>query len=337
MLGMEIAQTAPRESGQEVFMRSVLCACAGVLGWAGAAVASIPPYSVVGTFLLPTGGSVFDAGADGRLFAVDESGHVLRQNTVNGSAWTPLGSLSAGSLPSFGPGFVHPSPDGTRLAIGDNGNADHVLIVQVSALNTAIPTTPQGIAVPNFDGAWTASGQMYINGGPFGSPSLWRVDVTAGTAAAVVTGLGDASGGVAARAGRVYTGIGLDLSGARTGEVRSFDLGSLNSAPSPVTFFTGLLAATANSASALAFDAAGNLIIAGSGGVAVFELSTSQRYDLPRLSPSGFYSAVFDNATGEILVRDFGSPTVERFAVPSPGVLLVGVFGAALSGRRKRA
>jgi hypothetical protein len=312
-----------------------------VVAFGAAAAASVPAYVSVGSFSLPSGSSAFDVLGDGRVVAVDENGVVLRQGAVNNSAFAPIGSLPAGTVPSFGAGFVRVSPDGSRLAVGDNGAANRVYVVQTASLSTGGPSPVQTISVPSFDGAWTSPTTMYVNGSPsFGtSPSLWRVDITSGTATAVVGGIGDGSGGVAASGGanaRVYTAIGFDLTGLRTGEVRSFDLATLNAASAAAPFGAGALAVQANTASSLALDGLGDLIVAGGGGVSVFDLSTSQRYDLPGLSASGFYSATFDNATGEILVRDFGATAVLRYGVPAPGWMGVAVGVGFVTVRRRR-
>ena len=318
----------------------IAAGAAGLAAIVGApsAHAVIPAYSPAGSFSLPTGGSAFDIGGDGRAWVVREDGAIARQDVVGGSAYSPVGSLPGGLVPGFGAGFVRVSPDGARLAIGDNGTVNQMWVVPTGSLSTAGATTPQTIGVANFDGAWTGNDTLYVNGSPsFGSPpSLFRVGVTGATVAAVVTSIGDGSGGVASRGGRVYTAIGYDVAGVLDGQVRSFDLATLDAAALPVVFSTGLLATQASTGNSLAFDAAGNLIEAGFGGVAVVDLVTQQRYDLPGLGAFGFYTATFNAATGEILVRDFGSASVLRYAVPGPGGAGVLVVAGVLAMRRRR-
>ncbi len=322
---------------------SALLACvaafaAGVAVGDRTAQAAPPAYVGAGTYVLPTGSSAFNDAADGRLVCITETGAVVRQSAVNGNAYAPVGSLPAGAVPSFGAGFLKISSDGSRLAIGDNGAANNVHFVSVATLNTGGATTPQTISVPNFDGAWADNTTFYINGSPsFGTPpGLYRVSITTSAVAAVVSNIGDGSGGVATRSGRVYTAIGFDAGGMLDGQVRSFDITTLNAAGSPITFSTGTLVTQASTGNSLDFDAAGNIIEAGFGGVAVVELSTSHRYDLPGLSPTGFYSAIYNDFTHEILVRDFGSQTVLRYAVPAPAsIALLGLTGI-LAMRRSR-
>lgn len=320
--------------------------CVGLVGAAAAstlaapaALAVIPAYVQQGSFSLPSSGSAFDVGSDGRAWVVTEAGGIVRQTAVNGSAFAPVGSLPGGLVHSFGAGFIRVSPDGARLAIGDNGTVNQMWIVPAGSLSTGGPTTPQTVSVPNFDAAWTDNATLYVNGSPsFGSPpSLYRVNVTGNTVAAAVTNIGDGSGGVASRAGRVFTAIGYDVGGVLDGQVRSFDLPTLNVAGSSVVFSTGLLATQATTGNSLAFDTAGNLIEAGFGGVTIEDLSMHQRTTLPGLSATGFYTAAFNAATSEILVRDFGATSVLRYGVPAPG----GAFALGLTGllaaRRRRA
>lgn len=313
---------------------------AGVAASEKAALAAPPAYVGAGSYLLPSGSSAFNDAADGRLVCITEIGAIVRQNAVNGGAYTPLGSLPAGAVPGFGAGFVKISPDGSRLAIGDNGNANQVHFVPVASLNTGGATVPQTINVANFDGAWADSTTFYVNGSPsFGTPpSLYRVNITTNAVAAVVSNIGDGSGGVATRSGRVYTAIGIDAGGMLDGQVRSFDIATLNAASSAIAFSTGTLATQASTGNSLDFDAAGNIIEAGFGGVAIVDLATAQRYDLPGLSATGFYSAIYNDYTQEILVRDFASQTVLRYAVPSPATItLLGITGILAARRRRHA
>ncbi len=322
-------------------MRALAMSSIGFLATVSTSIAAPPAYVGFGSYALPTVPSVFDVSPDGRLICITETGAIVHQNAVNiggGGAYAPLGSLPAGSVPNFGAGFLRISPDGTRCAIGDNGAANRVHVLSISALSVSGPTTPVTISVPNFDAAWGEFSTLYVNGSPsFGvAPSLYQVETSTGSWTDVVTHIGDGSGGVAVRGARVYTAIGFDAAGILTGQVRSFSLSSSAGSPPPVAFSTGLLAAQASTGNSLAFDATGDLIEAGFGGVSVIDLSTSQIYNLPGLSPTGFYSAAFNAFTSEILVRDFGSPTVLRYGIPAPAsATLLGLAGI-LAVRRRR-
>jgi hypothetical protein len=320
-------------------MRPGVGAALAVLGLTPIAGASIPAYSSVGAFSLPSTSSVFDVAADGRVLALTESGAIQRQAFPGASTYTPLGSIPGGLIPSYGPGFVKISPDGAHLAIGDNGSANQMWIVPTAGLTTAGPTPVQTIGVSNFDAAWSTAGRLYVSGFAGSAPGLFRIDITPSAVTTVVSNIGDGSGGVAVRAGRIYTSIGYDPAPGEPnkGLTRSFGQAALDGANSPVAFSTGTFAAQANSGSSLGFDTGGNLILAGDGGVSVFDLATSQRYDLPGLSAGGFYSAVFDGVAGEILVRSYGSDTVVRYGiVPGPAAAGLMAVGLAAMGRRRR-
>jgi hypothetical protein len=316
----------------------VVVASAAVTLAAPGALAAIPAYVQQGTFVLPSSGSAFDIGADGRAWVVSESGAISRQSSVNGSAYAAAGSLPGGLVPAFGAGFIRVSPDGARLAIGDNGTVNQLWVVPTAGLSTSMASTPLTIAAPNFDAAWSDNSTLFINGSASvgGSPNLYRASGITGATATVVTGIGDGSGGVATRGARVYTAIGFDAAGLLNGQVRSFDVAMLNVASSSVVFSTGLLATQASTGNSLAFDSQGNLIEAGFGGVVVVDLATQARISLPGLSPTGFYTATFNAATGEILVRDFGVTTVLRYGVPTPGVAGTLVGAGIFAMRRRR-
>jgi hypothetical protein len=321
-------------------MRALVLSSIGFFAAVASSIASPPAYVGAGSFLLPTASSVFDDAADGRLIIASETGSILRQNAVNSSAYTTLGSLPAGSIPSYGAGFVHISPDGSRIAVGDNGAIGRIHVVTFASLTTSGPITPTTIGIPNFDAAWSGPGTLLVNGSPsFGvAPGLRLADAATGSWTDVVSQIGDGSGGVSVHGGRVYTAIGYDAAGLRDGEVRSFALGLFAGSPPVVPFSTGLFAAQANTGNTLDFDAAGNLIEAGFGGVTLVDLATSQRYDLPGLSTTGFYFAIYNDATSEILVRDFGSQTVLRYAVPAPApISLLGLTGILAARRRRHA
>lgn len=312
----------------------------GMIACAAAAIAGVPSYVQSGVFMLPSGNTAFDVSADGRVVGVDETGVVRRALAVNGSVYEAIGSFPSGQVPGFGAAFFKFSPDYSRFAVGDNGLAGKVYVAAAASL-TGGTLAPAALNVPNFDGAWTSNSMLYVNGSAsFGTPpSLYRVDVmggAGGTVAPVVTGIGDGSGGVAARAGRVYTAIGFDGGGTLSGLVRSFDVPTLDGAAAAVPFSTGLLAAQANTGNTLDFDGLGNLIIAGFGGVRVIDLATQGFFDLPGLSGTGFYAAQWNQVTQEILVKDFGTATVVRFAVPAPGTGMVVGLGAFVAARRRR-
>ncbi len=332
-----VAPTAPARRGQGG-RGSALVAVAALVLSAGAAPGGIPEYVGVGTFTVPSASFVYDALPDGRLVGVSATGQILRQDSPAGSAFTPIGQLPAGVVPSFGAGFARLSPSGSRLAIGDNGVGGVMTIIPLGSVSLSPPTVTSSVTVFNYQADWIDEDTLYVSGSPsFGQPTkLYRASVSTGSSTEVVNQIGDGSGGVAIGSGIVYTAIGFDLAGARDGEIRGFDLAALNSAAAPVPFTSGQTVGRLNTAATLDFDGFGNLIVAGFGGVGLIDPASGLTRSLPGLDPAGFYSASFSPQASEILVQQFGSATVLRFAIPSPasaGLLVaLGVFSA----RRRR-
>ncbi|MGQ0627559.1 MAG: hypothetical protein ACT4PL_05595 [Phycisphaerales bacterium] len=318
----------------------------GVLG-------AVPPYALVGSF--PLSGDAFDILPDGRVVTI--SGSNLRvQSGVNSATFDALGSVEPGLVSSFGATFLRISPSGGSIAIGDNnfGPGASVLVLQTAALTTSAATAVAAIAAPNTEAAWADEGTLFVSG--FGSgPLLSRIDVGAGVATTVITGIGDGSAGVAIRGGRLFTGVGFDAGGgAATGDIRAFDLAAVSGAMS-VPFISGTLVADALSASSLGFDPFGNLFVGGgdffsgsndfgyaavvdgdalmtalSGGV--FAPDSAEL----RLSPAGggaFYGTRFNAVTNELLVVANG--TAFRYAVPGPSAAALGLLGLVVHRRRR--
>ncbi|MBX3357979.1 MAG: hypothetical protein KF745_06080 [Phycisphaeraceae bacterium] len=340
----------------------VLCAvlvAAVVTSLTPVASATLPPYSPVGSFALPSSGP-FDLLPDGRVVRLDGS-DVWVQQAVNSSAYTRVGSVAPGVISSFGASFARISPDGQTLAIGDNnfGPGANVLLVAMSSLHTGVPTTPVAVASPNQEAAWSGNGSLYVSG--FGAaPVVSRIDVPSLSATTVISGSGawGASGGVAIADGRLYTSDGFNTAagGAPTGNIRAFAL-SLLVGGTPVDFATGILVADALSGASLGFDAGGHLLVGGGdffsgsddfGYAAVIDSDAilaalaggpvAPDASELRLSPAGsgaYYATQFNPVTGELLVVADG--TAYRYAVPAPPAVFGLLAGfAALSTRRRR-
>ncbi|MGH7131348.1 MAG: hypothetical protein ACREJO_05320 [Phycisphaerales bacterium] len=328
-----------------------LLALSAAVGVSSVALADIPAYTLVGQYALPQGAAAWDLGPDGRVWGI-VGNSIVHQESLNGSTYTPLGSVPAGTVASFGASFMRVSPTGQTIAIGDNnfGSGARVHFVPIAGLSTGGPTATLSTLSGNFDGAWDGN-QFYISGaGSDFVPYLQRISFTDATgqpvATQIITGIGGASGGVAIRGGRVWTGVGFTNGSLATGDIRSFDLLVVNSAPSAVSYLTGaaIVGGPVLSASPLAFDAAGNLLVGGgdsfggtseTGYAAVVDLATGQRL---QLSPAGtqqvIYSVAFNNVTNELLVTANG--IAYRYAVPTPGACAVVAFGGLLASRRKR-
>jgi len=330
-----------RSSSMGVMFVSGLFACL----WVGGAscVAAVPAYGLVGTYDSGVPGGLTGAmglRSDGRFYQV-VGDDVYVQAGVNSPSFARIGSLPAGSADAFGAAFISASPDGSLLAIGNGkfGAGAGVNIVGTASLSTSMPSVAAFVGVPNYSAAWAGNSTLYVTG--FGGTSqVARVDLMpAAAATTVLTSVGGASGGIAVGGGNLFVGSGF---GAGVGDVRSFPLATINAATSSLGFTSGAFVVNAFTAGTIDFDAAGNIILTGQSfssgnGVAVIDLADGTRFNLPGLSPTDQYSAWFNGATGEILVRGFGSPTVSRFAVPGPGAAGVLVMGGVLAARRRRA
>ena len=327
---------------------SVAALAAGLLSFSTLAPAAraagvLPPYTLVGQF--PLAADVWDLTADGRVLRIVGS-TLSVQDVPSSSTYSPIGSLAPGLVNSFGASFLRLAPDGTRAAIGDNnfGPGSQVLVANLAAPGPGpIPTV--AIASANADGAWADNQTLYVSG--YGTSSqLNRLDTAALTAQTVVSGIGDGSGGVAIRDGRLYTGIGFDF-GDSTGDVRAFNLATLAGLASPVAFGTGSFITNALSASSLGFDPFGNLLVGGGdffSGSPDFGYAAAIDVSLPgpgqprlELSPAGsgaYYAIRFNAATDELLV--VGDGTAYRYAVPTPGVCALVLLGGPFAARRRR-
>lgn len=329
------------------------------LCFSSAALAAIPPYTLIGSYALPASGA-YAVGSDGRLLVM-QGATVLRQSALNSASFEVAGSVDASLISPFGASFLSLSPDGSTLAIGD-GNFSagaSVHFVRVSDLTAAAPAAVRSVVVGNSSAAWLGNSTLFVSGSdPAFNSQVARVSVTSLTSDVVINGIGGASGGVAVRGGRLYTGNGFTFNapglGSQTGDVKAFDLSTFGAAP--VNFeASGVTVARALSAASLGFDGLGNLLIGGGdlftpggdrgaavvvdGGAVAAALAgggVAPAASTLRLSPAGevFYGVTWNEATQELLV--VGNDTVFRYAVPAPGAAAVfGVVGAANARRRR--
>lgn len=348
---------------------AALIACAGVAFLSSAALAGVPPYALVGTFSLPQGASAYDVLPDGRLIAI-VGNDIVRQDAINTSSFSPLGSVPAGTVGSFGASFLRVSPTGSTIAIGNNvfgsGNAVHTL--PLGALSTGAPTPTTSWTLPNTDAHWADNDTLFVTG--FDSQArVFELDLAAASTRAVVSDIGGASAGVVTDGTWLYTGNGFDFApgGSSTGDVRAIRLSDIASlAPgATISFETQAVpVARALSAASLGFDALGNLLVGGGdsgapgqiGFAAVIDADTvnsallggslATDSDGARLFAAGAtdsHFVRFSAATGELLVTYYDNSifapgaTVYRYAIPAPGmVAFAGVF-LAFGSRRRRA
>lgn len=308
-------------------------------------------YGLVGQFNLPDGAAAWDVGSDGRVWAlVDQT--VFVQNSPGSGPLLPMGSVSAGTVASWGGSFIRVNDAGSMIAIGDNnfGASARVHFVTPTALASAGPGGAETQSVPsgNFDGNWDGN-QFYVTGaGSDFVTFVSRVSFTDVTgvpiATRIITAIGAGSGGVAFSAGRLYTGSGYGGGSVATGEVRSFDLLQINGSGVPAQFTSGspIPGGPVLSAWPLAFDAAGRLLVGGGdsfggtseiGYVAVIDPSTGVRQLLSPAGAGTTYGVDFNSALGEVYVSNNG--TIYRYAVPAPGAVGVLALGGLFATRRQ--
>lgn len=351
--------------------RSFAPVAAMVIG-AGALVAdaraALPAYSLVGSFELPAGATVWDTAPDGRVITL-VGGDVYRQDALDSSAFTRLGSLPAGEIPSFGAAFLRISPDGSTLAIGDNyaGGTPDVLLVPTLALDPLAPTTPTRLALDHSEADWASNSTLFVSGSTIAGSFIAMVDVPTLTSRQVIGNINGAAAGVTSDGTYLYAGNGFAFGGpSQTGEVRAFPLSAITSSPTPLDFENaGIPVADALTGSSLGFDGFGNLLVGGgdffggsgdlgsaavidSGAVAAALAGAGVAPDSaelrlsPRLATDSYFSR-WSGASDELLVGFFDNTTftsgstIYRYAVPSPGAgAMVMLAGARLSVRRRR-
>src|ERR1043166_3719692 len=133
------------------FLAFVVAAAVSSVGWA-----QIPFYQLVGQFNLPAGaGTGWDVGPDGHVWGI-VGDSIVRQDGLNGSTYSAVGSVPSGTAASWGASFLRVSPTGSMIAIGDNnfGSGARVSFVSTATLNTSVTSPTMSVLSGNFDGAW---------------------------------------------------------------------------------------------------------------------------------------------------------------------------------------
>jgi len=327
---------------------------------------TLPPIGA-GSF-----GVALDALPDGRLIAV--TGLVVRVETSPGSGVFTLAATIDPAIVggSTDPSFVRISPGGARVALGA-GFGKPVVVFDTSVLSSAAPvtistTTSKAFEVPYDSAVWADDRNLALTAGAFGSPStVTLLDTTSATGAPInpiiIDNIAGATGGIAFdAAGRLYTANGFDNGpgGTGTGSVRAFGPAAWSVATAAPDFESqGDAIIDILSGAGLAFDDAGNFFVGGgdffgggeTGFLAVVRAGAVSSAlaglgpvdplamsDVRRLDPlgdgSGFYAALFNPVTRELLVQSGG----RVFAtVPEPGaVMLIIISAVGSAGTRRR-
>ncbi len=323
---------------------------------------SIPPradgsFGTAGDFLL-----------DGRIVAVTGANVYLERSARSG-VFDVVGILDSAEIgAATDPAFIRVSPDGSTIAIGA-GLQKPVAVFGVASLGSpgAPATLTSGSVaryfdVDHYDAEWQDGSHLALSATVGGASFVSLLDTSSDTAAptnpVVVSGIDGFSGGVTFdAAGRLYTGNGFDTSpdGSNTGTIRVFSPESWSGGP--VNFETGgTFIGDVLSASSLAFDLEGNLVVAGgnvgvdSGYLGVVHadalaaalagmgpIDPSDPMQLRRLDPLGtglgFFGSALDPATGELFATE-GSTWHGTIPAPTGATLLLGA--CVMAARRRR-
>jgi hypothetical protein len=338
-------------------------------------------YEYADVFQLP-GASVFqepvfDVLSNGRLITLvgtlvesKVEVEVYRETAVGSRSFVSLGSLVNADFNSWGAAFLRVSPDGTKIAVGNNGGASYYdYEVGVFDLGTL---TGDWFPVNHYDAEWIDNANLALTAGSWGTPSVvTALDTTSSPLSPVnpefIEGIGGSSSGITFdAAGNLYTGNGYDGDGqSDTGWIKSFSSADLKSALSsgvPLNFeASGMLIGDVLSAASLGFDAEGNLHVGG-GDYAARPLewdnaaliraseveeallgygpadSTNalevRRFDPDSANDANTYDVNYNDVTGELYFRDYA--TVYTYTVPEPASLVLVFAGIALAAKRRR-
>lgn len=319
-----------------------------------------PPPVGPGSF-----GVTGDALADGRL-AIVTGLSVFVETAPSSGAFNLAATIDSELVGgATDPSFLKVSPDGSTIALGA-GFARPLVTFSSTLLSggaTIDASNAQAFDVPYYSAAWRDGSTLGLTFGTMGQPSsVALLDVTGSPSSpgmtTILSGILGGSGGIAFdSAGRLFTGNGFDTApgDSATGWIKAFEPSSWWSGPADFES-DGAFIADVLSADALNFDTAGNLFVGGgdfasgdSGTLAVLHsgaiaaalaggtINLSDPAQVRRLDPRadgfGYFGSIFNGATGELIVTDFGGAW--HATVPAPGALAL--FALPLGARRRRA
>lgn len=359
--------TRGRPGGFQTFL--LLCIGVGLAVPGQAGADTFERYTLARSFTLPSGAAAFDVLADGRVVTIVPiapfvDADIYIEDEVQSGTFSFYDSLLYAYIPSFGAAFLRMSPDGAKVAVGNNGGTSSNYKVGVFDFASLVG---EWFVADHFDAEWVDDTQLALTAGNIGSPSRVTILDTSSDPAnpinpTVIDGIDGASAGIAFdTVDNLYTGNGLSTSHPDgTGAVKAFDddswAGPLRGGR-VVDFETaGTPIIDILSASPLGFDLEGNLFVGGGDGgshsdfaalvrasavtdaldgfgpVDPDDLDMVRRLDPDGASSSDFYWINYNDVTGELYVRDYGSPTVYVYTAetPIPTVSQWGIVGMTL-------
>ncbi len=309
-------------------------------------------YAPSGQFGLPLGTDVFDVLNDGRIIALVDA-NVFVETGVATRVFEQSGTLPDDPGITY-PAFIAVSPDGTRIAVGDNGLPGSIGVFEITTL------TGSWFAASHFLAQWYDDTLLGVSGADGNSVTL--LDTTSPNPLdpdnpVIVDNTGIPAGIAFDLEGNLYTGNGFGDGLIETGEIRAFDHASWTAVAGgadPLDFLAdGTLVVDILSADSLGFDDEGNLHVGGGdflGGTdldfialvhapaisdALLGLGPADPEDpsdVRKLDPDtsaddNFYSINSNPVTGELYVRSYGATTVFIYAAP-PAIPAVSHWGA---------
>jgi len=351
-----------RECQERELWIGLLClVMSAAVGVGSAEADAFTDYGLTETFSLPASG-VFDVLGDGRLVTL-VGANIYAESEVGSRSFSSLGTLASADIGSYGAAFLRISPDGTRIAVGNNGgelwNNYQVGIFDLGDLSG------NWFDVNHYDAEWTGNTYLALTAGADGPPSVVTAldtysDPSSPDNPTVVTNIGGYSGGITFDAmGNLYTGNGYDDDGpSDTGWIKAFEPADWRpdlTGGVPVDFEEeGTLIADLLSAASLGFDAEGNLHVGGGdylGGAeqdnAALVCSTvvaralagngqanpADPFEVRRFDPDtanlyNYYDVNYNNFTGELYFRE--GATVYSYVVPEPASLMLVLAGMTI-------
>lgn len=347
-------------------MSSFVAACGWIVGVGPTLVQAdtFELYRSASIFQVPADTGPMDVLDDGRIIIL-VGDQVLIESSVGSRKFELHGTLVGADIPFFGAAFLRVSPDGTKIAVGNNGGSSFVdFKVGVLDFNTLAGTW---FSANHFVGEWIDNTLLAIAAGDFGMSSGVTVlntlspDPLNPINTEIVDNIGGASGGIEFDVmGNLFVGNGFSTLGpSQTGTVMFIPNAAWMAAlggGSPVNFETqGTFIVKAIGATPLGFDGEGNLFlggggnapdndaialvrasavmnaVAGMGSVDAFNPQLVRRFDPIPGDDFNFFSATANPVTHEIYIRDFGASTINVYRAGT-GIPAASQWGMTVMG-----
>jgi len=231
-------------------------------------------YRLEEQFVLPAGAGPIDVTPDGRVVTL-VGADVYVETEVQSRVFELLGALPGTEIPDFGAAFLRVSPDGTRIAVGNNRlSPDFKVGVFDVPLQPIGTLTGVWYVANHYEAEWYDDVNLALTAFSGNVSVVTMLDTTSADAQnptnpTVIGNIDGASGGVAFDAqGNLYTGNGFQFGPPdKTGQIKAFSFNEWSAAlasQTPIDFeSSGTIIIDLLSAGSLGFDAAGNMHVGG--------------------------------------------------------------------------